>query len=112
MPKLTDSLRDWNSERFAQTLKREVEALGVDDLPLIWGISHGGVPDDTQPISVSILGLGEEADNIQVNLGVYFTETLAGCTCGEEPISMNAYCEMHLLLDKTTAEAQFKVARD
>lgn len=109
MPRLTDSLHDWDTEQFPQTLKREMQALGVAQLPLIGGVSHGGVPDDKHQISVSLLSLSDQQDKIEANVGVFFTETLAGCTCGEEPISMNAYCELKVLLDKATGETEFSL---
>ena len=108
MSKLPHSLRDWNSELFPDTLKREIEGLQTGSLPLMHGVSQGGVPDETS-VSVSLLKMSEDPKRIQVDLGVFFTEVLAGCNCGEEPMAMQGYCEMELSIDKSSADAVFQV---
>ncbi len=108
MPKLTDSLRDWDSAHFPNTLKQEIENLEAGALPLMMGVSHGGIPDD-KTISVSLLKAQDHPTCIQADVSVFFTEILAGCSCGDEPMSMNGYCEIQLNIDKTTAETVFKV---
>jgi len=108
MPQLTDSLRDWNSELFAQTLKHEMENLQPGTLPLMMGVSHGGIPDD-KTISVSVLKVRDHSTTIQADVSVFFSEVLAGCSCGDEPMSMNGYCELQVSIDKTSAEAVFRV---
>ena len=108
MPKLTDSLRDWDSDLFPVTLKREIETLGTGSLPLMMGVSHGGIPDE-KDISVTLLSVNDHQQCVRANVGVFFTETLAGCNCGDEPMSMNAYCELQVSIDKITAETVFRV---
>ena len=111
MPKLPNSLRDWNSDLFSKTLKYEIENLEAGTLPLMKGVSHGGVSDDSD-ISVSVLSVTDHQKCIQANVGVFFAEILAGCSCGDEPMSMNAYCEIQVSVDKTTADTEFRVMTD
>ncbi|MDJ0805969.1 MAG: glucosamine--fructose-6-phosphate aminotransferase [Gammaproteobacteria bacterium] len=107
-PTLPNALRDWQSECFAKTLKQEIEGLQAGSLPLMDGVSQGGVPDDAS-VSVSLLKTVEAPSSIHADLGVFFTEVLAGCNCGDEPMAMHGYCEMQVSIDKTTAEAVFQV---
>jgi len=39
-------------------------------------------------------------------------EIVAGCSCGDDPQSQNAYCAMRVRIDKTTAAAAFAVIDD
>lgn len=111
MPKLIESLRAWNSDQFPNTLKHELENMEAGTLPLMMGVSQGGIPDD-KTISVSLLKVKEHPTSIQADVSVFFTEILAGCSCGDEPMSMNGYCEMQVRVDKTTADAEFKILTD
>lgn len=107
MPSLAAALRDWNSEVFAETLKNELEALPPGSLPLLQAASRG-VPDDRE-LRVMLLHAADHQDGIQAKVGVFFNEILAGCNCGDEPTSLQSYCEMQVSIDKTTAEAEFSV---
>ncbi|MEN8180772.1 MAG: glucosamine--fructose-6-phosphate aminotransferase [Pseudomonadota bacterium] len=108
MSKLSNSLRDWNSDLFPITLKQEIENLEAGTLPLMMGVSHGGIPDD-KTVSVSVLKVQDHQTCIQADVGVFFTEILAGCSCGDEPMAMHGYCEMQVRVDKTTADTVFEV---
>ena len=46
---------------------------------------------------------------IQAKVGVFFNEIIGGCSCGDDPLSENAYCELQVSIDKVTAEAEFSV---
>ncbi|MBE9516480.1 MAG: glucosamine--fructose-6-phosphate aminotransferase [Proteobacteria bacterium] len=107
MEKLAKSLRDWNTSAFSQTLKAEVEALKAGVLPLHHAVTQGGNVDDSN-ISVTVLYAKESEADIEVRAGIFFTEVVGGCSCGDDPFSVNAYCEMTLKIDKSTAETAFK----
>ncbi len=111
MPDLPNSLRDWQSDAFAQTLKIEIEDLKSGALPLQNGLSQGGIVDDSD-ISVSVINFNDDEDTVQAKVGVFFTEIVAGCSCGDGPMSLNAYCQMLVSIDKTTSEAAFTVIPD
>ncbi len=108
MPKLPDSLRDWNSPGFADTLRNEIEGLKPGTLPLLMGVSQGGVPDD-RDIKAMVLSSAQTQDCIQARVGIFFSEILAGCSCGDDPMALNAYCELQVSIDKATAEVEFAV---
>jgi hypothetical protein len=111
MPNFPGSLRDWNTAAFPDTLRSELEGLKPGILPLLMGVSRGGVPDE-RDIKVMVLGCAETKDSIQARVGIFFSEILAGCSCGDEPMTLNAYCELQVSITKATAEAEFTVVPD
>jgi hypothetical protein len=108
MPRFDSALGDWGSDAFAETLKHEIEGLEPGILPLLQGSSRGGVPDERE-IKAMLLQASEGPDSIQARVGIFFNEILAGCSCGDEPMSLQSYCEMQVDIDKSTAEASFSV---
>jgi hypothetical protein len=104
VPRFTAALRDWGSEHFAATLKREILALGPSDLLLHRVTTQGGLVDGAG-IDATILDTTEDDGALVVRVGIFFTEVVGGCSCGDEPASSQAYCEVQLRIDKDTAEA-------
>jgi hypothetical protein len=104
---LANSLRAWNTDAFAGTLRTEILDLGAAGLPLHEAASGGCV--DAGDIEVTVLGSTDSATEIHVNIGVFFAEIIAGCSCGDEPSASNAYCEMQVSIDKSTGLARFAV---
>ena len=108
MIKLPVSLQRWHSHDFKQALKQELEHLPAGTLPLEQGTSRGGFVDDSD-ISVSVTHTTEDEHSIQARAGVFFTEIITGCGCGDEPMPENAHCELRISIDKSTAAAEFEV---
>ena len=110
MPVLLDIPQQSRSGQFEKALKRELENLPAGSLPLEQGTSRGGFVDDSD-ISVSVINTQQSGNSIQAKVGVFFTEIIVGCSCGDEPIAENAYCEMLVCIDQTTSEAEFVIIR-
>jgi hypothetical protein len=110
MPRFNAALQDWNSSAFNETLKSELEALPPGILPLLQAASRG-VPDDRE-IRIMLLDAVDDQDCIQVKVGIFFNEILAGCSCGDQPMSLQSYCELQVDIDKRTAEARFSLLDD
>ena len=108
MPEFTQCLHDWDTDTFSQTLKYELEHLPSGSLPLEKGTAQGGMVDDSH-ITATILSFNENATAIQARAGIFFTEILINCGCGYDPMPINTYCEMQIIIDKTTAETAFQV---
>jgi hypothetical protein len=108
MPTLPDSLRAWQTNSFNQTLKRELRALPGGTLPLHKGTTQGGLVDDSD-IAVTILRSSEDGSSIQAEIGVFFHEIVGGCSCGDDPVADNSYCELRITIDKISAEAHFSL---
>jgi hypothetical protein len=100
------SLREWGGENFAPVLKQEIEALPPGTLPLQSGVTQGGLADDAGLTAV-VLRTGDAGSAVEVVVGIFFTEIVAGCSCGDEPMALNAYCELQLRIDKLTARGGF-----
>ena len=108
MVRLADSLQHWQSGLFNRVLKRELENLPAGTLPLARAANRGGYIDDDR-LSVTVISTEELAHQIQARVGIFFTEIISGCSCGDDPVPENAYCEMRVSIAKTTAEAHFEV---
>lgn len=110
-PGFTSSLRAWNTESFARTLKSEIEHLPAGSLPLDQGTSQGGRVGDTG-ITATIIRVAGDGDAIEADVGIFFSEIVGGCGCGDDPISEHAYCEMRVRIDRATAEVEFSMVRE
>lgn len=108
MIKFTDSLDAWHTDAFARTLKADIEMLTTDVLPLDKGVTQGGMVDDSQ-ITATVLHVSDDSQSILARVGVFFTEIVGGCSCGDDPQPSNAYCELLVSIDKKSAQAGFEV---
>jgi hypothetical protein len=108
---LAQALRAWSSAGFAQTLKQELLALPSGSLPLHRLTGQGGMVDDSA-LEVTIISRHDRDQVIEARIGVFFTEIVINCGCGDEPMPVNAYGELLLTINKTTADGVFSVIRD
>ncbi len=108
MTMLSDALHDWGTASFSRTLCEGLKGLESGILPLDQGVYQGGFIDDSD-MEVTVLGVRDERNCIQADVGIFFTEIVACCGCGDEPMAQNAYCEIEIEICKFTAEAVFRV---
>jgi hypothetical protein len=106
MTRLNLSLDNCQSDLFAQQLKHELEHLQQGTLPLAHATTQGGHVDDSN-ISATIVEVREDKGCVRARVGIFFNEVVGGCSCGDDPVSANAYCEMQVSIDKASAEAEF-----
>lgn len=104
----TKSLREWGGDGFVRTLKQEIESLPPGTLPLHDGVTQGGRVDDAA-LTATVLRAGDSGDLLLADVGIFFTEVVAGCSCGDEPMALNAYCELQVSIDRRTARAAFRL---
>lgn len=107
MPRFPESRDAWGTEAFAQTLCREIARLGPAGLPLAELSPRGGYADFSA-VTATVLGAMEAGDSIGVRLGLFYTETVGNCGCGDEPMVENGYRELRLTIRRATAEADFE----
>lgn len=111
---LPDSFNAWGTPLFNATLKRELESLRVDQLPLQQGIISGSyVLDDKHSVMISTVA--ETAEFIHVKVGVFFSSIIAGCNCADDPTPvepLNEYCELWVEIDKRTADAKISLVSE
>jgi hypothetical protein len=106
MPRFPRTLLADGVEACKTALKSELESLDRGTLPLASGTRQGGLIDDSR-ISATILEIHDGTDCLQARVGVFFTEIVGGCSCGDEPVSGPAYCSLSISIDTKTAEARF-----
>jgi len=104
--KLQQALRDWSTDSFEQSLKTELMALDPDILPLQQGVTQGGYVDDSD-LEFTLLEKSATPQQIVVTVGVFFSEIIAGCSCGDDPVAQHAYCQVCVHIDRRSAEAVF-----
>ncbi|MDP1527232.1 MAG: hypothetical protein Q8M20_15610 [Rhodocyclaceae bacterium] len=105
---LHQSLQAWPDSQFAAILKAEIQALPPGSLPLAEGGALGGYVDDAS-IEATVLRYSELPDTLLAEVGIFFGEILAGCSCGDEPEIQNSYCELNVRINKHTALAHFSL---
>ena len=111
MLKLSASLEKFRSGSFDKFLKHELESLPTGSLPLEKCTRRCGIVDDSD-ISVTVISTRQCESCIQAKIGVFFTEIVAGCVCGDDPTPENAYCEIFIRIDQATGEAEFEPVSD
>lgn len=108
MTKLPKSLAAWNSLTFKSVIKQELLDLKPGSLPLEKGTSQGGYVDEKN-LGATILGTSETTQTIIITAGMFFTEIVICCGCGDDPMPTNAYCELEICIDKNNANTVFNV---
>jgi hypothetical protein len=108
MPTLTATVEHWGSPTFADTLRDELQALGGGALPLHLGVNEGGMVDDSR-LQVTVIRSSADEQTIQALVGVFFTEIVGGCSCGDEPQAKPVYCEMQVRIDRGSGDAEISV---
>jgi hypothetical protein len=114
MIRLPETLSAWATAGFNDTLRREVEALGHEQLPLQQGLARSSHVA-AEPFGVRIIAVAEEPHCLVARLGILYAGIIAGCSCADDPTpvdSQTEYCEVRLVIDKATAEARFTLLED
>jgi hypothetical protein len=107
---LGNSARAWNTDAFQTVLKADIRGLGAGSLPLQQAATGWCV--DESDVQITVLGSSDSSTEIQVNIGVFFTEIIAGCSCGDAPSASTAYCELRVSIDKANGHARFETLHD
>ena len=108
LPKSADA---WGTTGFTDVLKRELGEMGTDQLPLQQGMSSGNHALDKR-LSVMIISVADDPDQIHVKAGIFYTGIIAGCSCADDPTPVDEqaeYCEIRLDIDKETAATAIRL---
>jgi len=106
MIRLTKALNAWGTPEFNGILKQEIEQLTIEQLPLQQGLSTGSHALDNR-LKAMIISVSAEGNGIRVKAGIFYTGIIAGCSCADDPTPVSEeseYCEVQLVIDRTTAE--------
>jgi hypothetical protein len=112
MIRLTKSLGAWGTPEFRDTLKREIESLGVNQLPIQEGLAVGSYAVD-HGLQAMILNVVDGPASLNVHAGLFYSGIIAGCSCADDPTPVDEhseYCEVRLDIDKTTGETRVTLA--
>ena len=108
MLKFSQTISCYPAGDFKRALKDEIEQCDKKLLPLEKGTAQGGYVSD-EPITATVLRAIDHANSIQADVGIFFTEIVICCGCGDDPMQANTYCEMRFNIDQKTAEAEIKI---
>ncbi len=114
MIRLQHALDAWQTPAFNAMLKRDIEQLDADSLPLQQGLSHSSHVSGEQ-FSAVILNVSDEPDCLRVKAGIFYAGIIAGCSCADDPTPVDEiteYCEIRLDIDKRTALATVTLLED
>ena len=103
---LSHVLQAWDTPAFSETLKAEIEQMGVETLPLQQGLSQSSYAS-AENIKAVIISFSEMSGVIQVKAGVFYTGVIPGCNCADDPSPLDEYpeyCEVQLDINMQTAE--------
>lgn len=107
---LPRSLNSWNKPSFNEVVKNEISAIDRNFLPLQQCLTQGSyVAGDN--FSVVVLSVGDQANVIRVNAGIFYTSIIAGCSCADDPSPLDElpeYCELQFDINKMSAETSIK----
>lgn len=105
--RLTQSLAAWGREDFKEVLKKELESLPLDELPLTRALTAGNFVLDDPP-KVLINGIEDDKDSITARIGVFFSAIEMGDCCIDDPSPQTPhqeYSEMEVRISKQDGEA-------
>ena len=108
MLNLYDALAFRGTTEFPARLKCAIEALDAGYMPLHQCVNQGGQADASH-MAVTVLDVTEVQDDIRARIGVFFTEVVGGCSCGDEPFEQPVYCELGVTIDRQSGDAVFNV---
>jgi len=108
MPDFSQCLRARGTERFSGELKNALLGLAPGVLPLQQGVTQGGHVDASN-LDATVLDVIDEGPVIRARVGVFFTEVVGNCACGDEPAPAQAWCMLQVNIDTVSAAASFTV---
>ncbi|GAV20491.1 hypothetical protein MMIC_P1458 [Mariprofundus micogutta] len=111
MSQFTQALSARGTSDFKTVLKREIEGLSVNELPLQQGLTTGSYALD-RDIEAMVLKTWESDDFIHVKAGVFYKSIIAGCSCADDPTpidEVDEHCEVMIEIDKISAEATIRL---
>ena len=107
MFKLNLSLLAWDTDAFNNIFIKEISALDERTLPLQQGLSHSSYANSDK-LTASVLSKNSNENCLFIKAGLFYTGTIAGCNCADDPTPVdenNEYCEVLFTIDKKTAVA-------
>lgn len=114
MIQLSTALRAWGTPAFPEVLKRSIEELDADSLPLQQCLTRSNYTTGADR-KVKVLRITDDAGMIRAKTGIFYSGIVASTQCEDEPGAteeVSEYCEMEFDIDKRTADTQVKLLND
>lgn len=111
---LPDTLAAWSDADFSSVLEAELAALPAGVLPLVRAMSQGSAPGSS-PIRITLLGRDSDGEKKVLNVGVFFTSIIAGCSCADDPTPVEElpeYAQLCLIIDPVSGAAEVVLNED
>ena len=108
------SVQAWGSDDFVSAIKQEVCCLDAEQLPLQQGLQYSSYAISDQ-LSMSILNITHDDENITVKAGLFYNGIIAGCSCSDDPTPTDVtteYCDVIFCINRNTAEASVELVAD
>lgn len=110
--RLDRSLNAWKTPSFREILKNEIEGLGAGMLPLQQGLTQGSYAGDE--FKVMIISVLSGAGMISVKAGIFYSSTIPGCNCADDPTPVdeqNEYCELQFDINMENGDVTIALSR-
>jgi len=107
-------LAQLDTPELGDTLKREIAALGLQQLPLQQALRNSSYASD-DGLSVTIISISRGPMQLAVRAGIFFTGFIAGCNCADDPTpadGVTEYCEVLITIDRQTAATEISLVND
>lgn len=106
---LPNTLAATGGRELKPALLAELAALPAGQLPLVQALRSGGYVD-TSAMDLTVLGVDESSAVRAIRTGIFFTEIVINCGCGDDPMPIPGYCELLIEIDRRSAAARFTVS--
>lgn len=103
-----EAMRVWGRPEFEVVLKRGIERLSPDCLPLQQGLSASSSVAD-EPFTVMIGSVIDMGNVVRVRAGILYQGETGGCSCADDPGNADKvaeYCQVQIDIDKASAAAE------
>lgn len=111
MIQLSNALKAWGTPAFTDVLKRSIEQLDADSLPLQQCLTRSDYTTGANR-KVDVLNVTDDADLIRAKAGIFYSGVVASTHCEDNPSSnteVSEYCELEFDIDKRTAGTEVKL---
>lgn len=111
MIQLSSALKAWGTPAFSEELKRSIEQLDVDSLPLQQCLTRSDFTTGANR-RVEVLNVSDDAGVIRAKTGIFYSGVIANTHCEDDPArneEVGEYCEMEFDIDKRTADTRVKI---
>ena len=105
MIRLPAVLDVWGRPEFDSVLKRELEQLEPEMLPLQRALTRSSNVAN-EPRQVVVLAATDEGDRVEARVSVFYAGVVSGCSCADDPTppdTVAEHCQLRVSIGKSDA---------